>query len=113
MNSQSKQRQKIKKRINIKGTQEKPRLCVYKSNTAVYAQIIDDIKGVTLVSDSTRNIKDDKLKPVEKSQKLGEIIAKEAMNKGIKSVVFDRSGYLYHGKVSALAEGARKMGLKI
>lgn len=112
MNSQNKQRQKIKKRINIKGTREVPRLCVYKSNTAVYAQIIDDTKGMTLVANSTRNIRDDKMKPVDKSQKLGEVIAKEAIDKGIKSVVFDRSGYLYHGKVSALANGARKLGLK-
>jgi len=112
MNNQNKKRKKIKKRINIKGTHEIPRLCVYKSNTAVYAQIIDDTKGVTLVADSTRNIKDDNMKPIEKSRKLGEIIAKEAMDKGIKSVVFDRSGYLYHGKISALANGARKVGLE-
>ena len=102
-------------RKDLFGTPEKPRLNLYRSNTNIYAQIIDDTKGVTLVSASTL---DKELASLEsKSNKeaakaVGLAIGKKAIEKGITEVVFDRSGYLYHGKVKELAEGAREAGLK-
>ncbi|WP_459541878.1 50S ribosomal protein L18, partial [Parvimonas micra] len=102
-------------RKKVSGTPEKPRLNLYRSNTNIYAQIIDDTKGVTLVSASTL---DKELASLEsKSNKeaakaVGLAIGKKAIEKGITEVVFDRSGYLYHGKVKELAEGAREAGLK-
>ena len=108
------QRLKRHKRVRgkISGTPERPRLAVYRSNANISAQIIDDVNGVTLVSAST----------VEKSfteyggnkaaaRKVGELIAERALEKGIKDVVFDRGGYVYHGRVQELAEGARAGGL--
>jgi len=92
-------------RARMSGTDKKPRLCIFKSNQYVYAQLIDDQKGRVLVS-----VKKD-LK-VDQAQKAGEEIAKKALDKKIDKVVFDRSGYKYHGRVKALAEGARQAGLK-
>ena len=97
----------------ISGTAECPRLCVYRSNTNVYAQIIDDVKGVTLVSASTL----DKAVKTKKSNKeaakeVGTLIAKRAIEKNIKNVVYDRGGYIYHGVVKELADAAREGGLK-
>ena len=100
-------------RAKIYGTSEVPRLCVYRSNTNIYAQIIDDEKGITLVS---ANSLDKELKltknNIEAASKIGEVIAKKAKKAGIKKVVFDRGGYLYHGRVKALAEAARENGLE-
>lgn len=95
------------------GTSECPRLCVFRSNTNIYAQIIDDEKGSTLVSASSldKELKLDKLN-VEAAAKVGESLAKKAKKAGIKCVVFDRGGYMYHGRVKALAEAARENGLE-
>ena len=100
-------------RAKVSGTAAKPRLAVYRSNANISAQIIDDVAGVTLVSASTlekalEGIGSNK----EAAKKIGEIIANRANEKGITEVVFDRGGYLYHGRVSALADGAREGGLK-
>lgn len=102
-------------RKNLNGTPEKPRLNMYKSNANIYAQIIDDVNGVTLVSASTldKDIQGDNMgSNVDSAKKVGEAIAKRALDKGIDTVVFDRSGYIYHGKVKELAESAREAGLK-
>ncbi len=98
--------------INLSGTAEKPRLNVYRSNK-IYAQIIDDNKGVTLAQASSKDsdIATTATK-VELATKVGEAIAKKAADKGIKEIVFDRGGYLYHGRVKALAEAARESGLE-
>ena len=95
----------------IAGTAECPRLCVFRSNTNIYAQIIDDSKGVTLVSASSLELKT-KNNNIEAATKVGESIAKKAKKAGIKCVVFDRGGYLYHGRVKALADAARENGLE-
>lgn len=102
-----------KKRIKakIKGTAKTPRLCVFRSAVAIYAQLIDDEAGKTLVAFDSRMLKGKEFN-IEKSFKTGEELAKIAGTKGIKQAVFDRGGYKYHGKVKALAEGARKGGLK-
>ncbi len=98
-------------RKTIIGTKETPRLCVFVSNTNIYAQIINDEKAETLVSASSLSLKL-KGSSVENAKKVGTEIAKKAKSKKIKDVVFDRSGYIYHGKVKALAEAAREEGLK-
>ena len=104
-----------KKRISfsVKGTEARPRLSVYRSNKALYAQIIDDVKGVTMLSiSSTSPENKGKMKnTIEGAKQLGEQIAKKAIAASVKAVVFDRSGYLYHGKVKAFADGARAGGL--
>ncbi|MDX1671175.1 MAG: 50S ribosomal protein L18 [Balneolaceae bacterium] len=110
-------RNRIRRRIRstIRGTAERPRLCVYKSNKHVYAQLIDDLEGHTLAASSTLTDPVEKEagdKPKMESAKLvGEHLAKVAQEKGIDRAVFDRSGYKYHGVVKALAEGAREGGL--
>ena len=100
-------------RTKVSGTAERPRLCVYRSNTNIYAQIIDDVAGNTLVSASTLD-KEVKTKNsnVEDAKEVGALIAKRASAKKIKTVVYDRSGYIYHGVVKALAEAAREGGLE-
>lgn len=98
-------------RMAIKGTAEKPRLSVFRSNKYTYAQLINDAKGNTIISVSTRLIKDQKTK-TEKAKLLGQLLAEEAKKIGIKTVVFDRGYYQYHGRVKAVAEGAREKGLK-
>lgn len=98
-------------RMALKGTAEKPRLSVFRSNKYTYAQLINDTKGHTMVSVSTRLIKDKKVK-TEKAKLLGQMLAEEAKKAGIKTVVFDRGYYQYHGRVKAVAEGAREKGLK-
>ena len=100
-------------RNKISGTAECPRLCVYRSNTGVYVQVIDDVAGVTLAQASTldKEVKT-KASNVEAAKEVGALIAKRAADKKIKTVVFDRNGYLYHGKVKALAEAAREAGLE-
>ncbi|MCS6819401.1 MAG: 50S ribosomal protein L18 [Chitinophagales bacterium] len=107
-------REKIARRIRSKvsGTAERPRLSVFRSNKEIYAQLIDDEAGVTLVSASTRDNGFVKTgTKTEQSKAVGLALAAKALEKGIKSVVFDRNGYLYHGRVKALAEGAREGGL--
>ena len=106
-------RLRIKKSIRnkISGTAERPRLSVFRSNKAIYAQIIDDTTGKTLVAASSAKLDDAKAN-IETSNKVGKELAAKALEKGITQVVFDRSGYLYHGKVKSLAEGAREAGLK-
>jgi large subunit ribosomal protein L18 len=108
-------RAKIHTRIRskIKGTAERPRLSVFRSNTAIYVQLIDDLKGVTIAAASSKD-KDFSTKgtKTEQSKAVGQAIAAKAAAAGITTVVFDRSGYLYHGRIQALAEGAREGGLK-
>ena len=103
-------------RKNLSGTAERPRLCVYRSLSIIYAQIIDDEKGVTLVSASTLDKEvAEQLKGKNKTEQarlVGEIIGKRAIAKKIKAVVFDRGGYLYTGRVQAVADGARSAGLE-
>ena len=102
-------------RSRISGTTERPRLAVFRSNNHMYAQIIDDTEGKTLVSASTlqKEVKADleKTNNVEAASKLGTVIAQRALEKGINTVVFDRGGFIYQGKVKALAEAAREAGL--
>lgn len=106
-------RQKIKRRIrgNVFGTIAKPRLSVFRSNTRIYAQIIDDTKGVTLASASSFDINATKIN-IDTAKEVGKKLAEKATANGVKAVVFDRNGYLYHGKVKALADGAREGGLQ-
>lgn len=99
-------------RNNISGTSDTPRLCLYRSNKHVHAQIIDDTKGTTLVSSSSITLKLENGSNIEAAKQVGLDIAKKALEKNITKVVFDRSGYIYHGRVKALAEGAREAGLK-
>ncbi|ALS26189.1 50S ribosomal protein L18 [Paenibacillus cisolokensis] len=105
----------LRVRKKISGTAERPRLSVFRSGKHMYAQVIDDVKGVTLVSASTL---DKELKSsisnggnVEAARKVGDLIAKRAKEKGVEKVVFDRGGYLYHGRIQALADAAREAGL--
>jgi large subunit ribosomal protein L18 len=114
-NLKSNRRARIKKRIrkNISGTSSRPRLSVFRSNKQIYAQVIDDVKGVTITSASS-HVKDSaqKINKTEQAKLIGKEIAENALKTGIKEVVFDRNGYLYHGRVKALAESARENGLK-
>ena len=107
------QRRHLRVRRKISGTAERPRLCVFRSNTNIYVQIIDDVAGNTLVSASTldKEIKT-KHSNIEAAKELGALIAKKAKAKKIENVVFDRGGYIYHGVVKELAEAAREGGLK-
>ena len=109
------QRLKRHKRVRgkISGTPERPRLAVYRSNAHISAQIIDDVNGVTLVSANTYEKSfEGSGSNKEAARKVGAILAERALEKGISAVVFDRGGYIYHGRVSELAEGAREGGLK-
>ena len=116
--------EKIARRLKIKasvrgkisGTATKPRMSVFKSNSQIYVQIIDDVNAVTLVAASTVEkavrAADSSGATVEAAQNIGKLIAEKAKAKGIDCVVFDRGGYLYHGRIAAIAEGAREAGLK-
>ncbi|MBX4205607.1 50S ribosomal protein L18 [Candidatus Microgenomates bacterium] len=97
-------------RAKISGTAKTPRLSVFRSDRYIYAQIIDDTKGITLVSAS--DMKLEKGTKMEKAMAIGEEIAKKAKEKKIKKVIFDRNGFAYHGRIKAVAEGARKAGLE-
>ena len=114
-NLKSNRRARIKKRIrkNVSGTSTRPRLSVFRSNKQIYAQVIDDVKGVTITSASSF-VKDStqKVNKTDQAKLIGKEIAENASKAGIKEVVFDRNGYLYHGRVKALAESARENGLK-
>ena len=107
----SRLRRHARVRAKLSGTKEAPRLCVYRSNKNIEAQIIDDVKGVTLVSSSSMALKLENGSNIEAAGKVGKDIAEKALAKNIKKVVFDRSGYIYHGRVKALAEAAREAGL--
>ena len=95
----------------IIATLSRPRLIVSRSNTSIYAQLVDDVKGVTLVSAQSREVKAEKKTKTQTAGLVGELLAKKASEKGIKEVVFDRKWYKYHGRVRAFAEGARSGGL--
>ncbi|TNE53657.1 MAG: 50S ribosomal protein L18 [Bacteroidetes bacterium] len=108
-------RAKIKRRIRkrISGNAQVPRLTVFRSNKQIYAQLIDDVNGVTLASASSyKNKKAEKVAKIEQAAVVGKEIAEKAVKAGIESVVFDRNGYLYHGRVKSLADSAREGGLK-
>ena len=113
MDKKIERRLKIKQRIRTKvfGTAERPRLTVFRSNSQIYAQVIDDTKGTTLASASSLAIKD-KVTKTEKAALVGKAIAEAAKKAGVETVVFDRNGYLYHGRVKQLADAAREGGLK-
>ena len=98
-------------RSTISGTENRPRLSVFRSNKGMYIQLIDDLNGKTLVSANTKELKDSKNKKIEISFKLGKLLAEKALKKNISKVVFDRGGYKYHGRVKAVADGAREGGL--
>ena len=103
----------VRVRGKISGTPERPRLNVFRSNANIYAQIIDDVNGVTLVSANTLEKEfEGATGNCEAAKKVGQVIAERAKAKGIEEVVFDRGGYIFHGRVAALAEGAREGGLK-
>jgi large subunit ribosomal protein L18 len=112
-NKKMERRLKIRLRIRkrIRGTAAIPRLSIYKSNQRIYAQLIDDEQGYTLLATSSNALEAPGI-DIEKAKKVGELLAEQALEKGITTVVFDRSGYVYHGRIQALAEGARAKGLK-
>ena len=101
-------------RAKLSGTSARPRLNVFRSNKHIYAQIIDDMNGVTLASASTmdKDLSLESTSNIEAAQKVGELVAKRAVEKGVSAVVFDRGGYLYHGRIQALADAARENGLQ-
>ena len=107
---------RIKKRVRkiVDGTPDRPRMSVFRSNKEIYVQLIDDLSGKTLVAASSmsKDFSDKKLSHLEKAKLVGKLIAEKAIQAGISVVVFDRNGYLYHGRVKSLAEAAREAGLK-
>lgn len=113
MTTKTDRRHKIKLRVRgkLQGTTERPRLTVFRSNKQIYAQVIDDLTGKTVAAASSLKLTD-KAPKKEIAAKVGEMVAKAAQDAGITSVVFDRNGYLYHGRVKELADAARKGGLK-
>ena len=106
---QSRQRIHLRVRKKMSGTQERPRLSVYRSNKSIYCQIIDDLSGHTLAAASSKDVTGTK---IEQAMQVGKLIAERAQAVGVTTVVFDRSGYLYHGRVKSLADGAREGGLQ-
>lgn len=115
-NKKDNRRYKIKLRIRkvVKGTSEKPRMSVFRSNKQIYAQMIDDLSGNTLLAASSaeKEILSQKLNKTEKAKLVGKLIASKAKEAGIEKIVFDRNGYMYHGRIKALATAAREGGLK-
>ncbi len=99
---------RIRKKVN--GTAERPRMTVFRSNKQIYVQIINDLTGLTLASASSLGL--EKMPKIQQAEKVGELVAEKALAAGITAVVFDRNGYLYHGRVKQLADAARKGGLK-
>ena len=112
--TKTERRQRIKFRIRktVSGTAAQPRLSVFRSNKEIYAQVIDDVNGVTLVAASSRENEVVKGTNVETANAVGKLVAERALKAGINTISFDRGGYLYHGRVKSLAEGAREAGLK-
>lgn len=113
MSTNLERRTRIKAHIRhrVTGTAQKPRMTVFRSNTQIYAQLIDDVNNVTLASASSLGLKQ-KATKIEQAAKVGALVAKVAQEAGITEVVFDRNGYLYHGRVKQLADAAREAGLK-
>ena len=111
MKSDMRKRRQARVRGKVVGTSARPRLCVFRSNGHIYAQVIDDSKGVTLCAASTLELKGKYGGNKEAALAVGELIAKKCKEAKIKTVVFDRNGYIFHGRVAAVAEGARKGGL--
>lgn len=107
----ARQKKKMRIRKRVMGSDERPRLCVFRSARHIYAQVIDDANGKTLVSASTLDVEGLKNANKDTAKAIGAEVAKRAIAKNIKAVVFDRNGYLYHGRVKALADGAREAGL--
>jgi large subunit ribosomal protein L18 len=111
----TKQQTRLKRRLRIRGkiagTAERPRLAVYRSNKGIYAQLIDDGAGVTLAAAESRHLGSSAGTKSEQAAKVGKLVAERARERGVQRVVFDRGGYLYHGRVKALADGAREGGL--
>ena len=105
----SRQRVRFAIRKKVSGTSERPRLAIFRSNKEIYAQIIDDINSTTLASASSKDVKGTK---TEQATLVGKLIAETAKKAGVETVVFDRGGFLYHGRVKALADSAREAGLK-
>jgi large subunit ribosomal protein L18 len=112
--TKSERRQRIKFRIRkiVSGTAAQPRLSVFRSNKEIYAQIIDDVNGTTIVAASSRDKDVTQGTAVETAKAVGKLVAEKALKAGISTISFDRGGYLYHGRVKSLAEGAREAGLK-
>ncbi|MDP2641069.1 MAG: 50S ribosomal protein L18 [Candidatus Yanofskybacteria bacterium] len=115
MNTQLKEEKRARRhariRAKIAGTPERPRLVVFRSNQHLYAQLIDDTKGHTLASVSDRDMSKKGAKPMERAAEIGTLLGEKAKSKNIQAAVFDRRGYTYHGRVKAVADGARKAGL--
>ena len=111
-NNERRERIKLGIRNKISGTKERPRLSVFRSNKGLFVQVIDDENGTTLASASTKELGEKAKLNQENSKNVGKKIAEKALASGIQSIVFDRNGYLYHGNIKALAEGAREGGLK-
>lgn len=109
-------RNRIKQRVrkNVSGTASRPRLSVFRSNKQIYAQLIDDVAGVTLAAASSteKALAEFKGTKIEQAAQIGKLIAERAQEKGVETIIFDRSGYLYHGRIKSLAEAAREGGLK-
>ena len=114
--SKESRRLKIRKRIRAKvhGTAQRPRLSVFRSNKDIYAQLINDDAGLTIASVSSRDavIANEKVNKVEKAKLVGKLVAEKAQAQGVETITFDRGGYLYHGRIQSLADGAREAGLK-
>lgn len=111
---QRRERIKLKIRKTINGTATTPRLSVFRSNSGIFAQLVDDLQGKTILAAGSddKSIKGSKTNKVDQAKLVGKLIAEKATTAGISSVVFDRNGYLYHGRIKSLAEGAREAGLK-
>jgi len=114
LKTKSTRRERIKRGIrkNMEGTSQRPRLSVFRSNKAIYAQIIDDSKGHTVAAASSADLDKNAKLNLETSKSVGKKVAEKALASGVKEIVFDRNGYLFHGNVKALADGAREGGLK-
>lgn len=112
MTTKVERRIKIKYRVRnkVSGTTERPRMSVFRSNKQIYVQIIDDLKGETIISASSLGM--EAMPKIQQASKVGELIAKKAQEAGVTTVVFDRNGYLYHGRIKAVADAARNGGLK-
>ena len=114
--SKTDRRERLRFRIRktVSGTTQRPRLAVFRSNKEIYAQIIDDVNGVTITAASTRDKEIDasKSNKIDAAKLVGKAIAEKAIKAGVESITFDRGGYLYHGRIKSLAEGAREGGLK-
>ena len=111
-NNERRERIKLGIRNKISGTKERPRLSVFRSNKGLFVQVIDDENGTTLASASTKELGEKAKLNQENSKNVGKKIAEKALASGVQSIVFDRNGYLYHGNIKALADGAREGGLK-